>query len=117
MVKVIVEYKLKKGAEIGPLLLRLRTAAMSQKGHISSETLIGSEDRSTILVISTWDNVENWKTWRNSSERAQIENAIESLLSEKPVIGAYEVMSSEELEYLEDPSGWLQNKERSHLGG
>ena len=110
MVKVIVEYKLKKGAEIGPLLLRLR-------GHISSETLIGSEDRSTILVISTWDNVENWKTWRNSSERAQIENAIESLLSEKPVIGAYEAMSSEELEYLEDPSDWLQKKERPHLGG
>ena len=117
MVRVIVEYKLKKGAEIGHLLLRLRTAAMPQRGHISSETLIGSEDRSTILVISAWDHVENWKNWRNSAERAKIENAIESLLSEKPVIGAYEVMSSEELEYLEDPSGWLQKKERSNLGG
>ena len=117
MVRVIVEYRLKKGAEIGHLLLRLRTAAMSQRGHISSETLISSDDKSVILVISTWDHMENWKTWKNSAERADIENAIESLLSEKPVIQAYEVMSSEELEYLEDPSGWLQKKERPHLGG
>ena len=117
MVRVIVEYKLKKNATIGHLLLKLRTAAMPQRGHISSETLIGSEDRSTILVISAWDHLENWKTWRNSAERAHIEEAIESVLSEKPVIKAYEVMSPEELEYLEDPSGWMQKKERPHLGG
>jgi heme-degrading monooxygenase HmoA len=117
MVRITVERKLKKGADIGPLVLKLRTAAISQRGHISSETLIGSEDRSTIMVISTWDSIEDWKSWENSAKRADIEKTIEPLLTEKPVIKAYEMMSPEELEYLEDPHGWMRKKERSNLGG
>ena len=62
------------------------------------------------MVISTWDRIEDWKSWENSAQRDAIEKTIEPFLTEKPVIKAYEMMSPEELEYLEDPHGWMRKK-------
>jgi len=71
VIRVIIERKLKKGADVGSLLLKLRAAAMPHKGYISSETLIGVEDRSLVSVISTWNRLEDWKAWEAAEVRTK----------------------------------------------
>jgi heme-degrading monooxygenase HmoA len=113
----MIERQLKKREDIGRLLLELRMAAMPRKGYVSGETLVSTKSGSTILVISTWQSLEQWKAWETSEERAKINRKIEPLLSRKPAIKIYQVLSSEELEYLEDPEGWMHKKERLSLDG
>jgi hypothetical protein len=40
MVRIMIERQLKKGENIGRLLLELRKEAMLRKGYVSSETLV-----------------------------------------------------------------------------
>jgi quinol monooxygenase YgiN len=117
MIRVIIERRLKKKEDIGRLLMSLRMTAMLQKGYISSETLVNTENKSVIIVISNWNRLEDWKAWNASEKRQAIEKQIDALLSEKEIVNTYEIMSPEEEEYLEDPSSWLAGKERPHLHG
>jgi heme-degrading monooxygenase HmoA len=61
------------------LVTRARYEAMKQKGYISSETLTEIDAPETILVVSMWKSIENWKAWRNSATRAEIESEFEKL--------------------------------------
>ncbi len=117
MVRVMIERRLKKREDIGRLLLELRMAAMLQKGYISGETLVSTKSDSTILVVSTWQSLGDWKAWEKSEERAEINRRIEAFLAKKPTVKTYRVLSAEELEYLEDPHSWMQKKERPSLDG
>jgi quinol monooxygenase YgiN len=117
MIRVIVERKLKKTEDIGALLLRLRAAAMSHKGHISSEALVGAEDRSLITVISNWKYLEDWKAWETSKERTEIDRLVQPLLAKRAKITTLELISSEEQEYLENPTAWMQKREHPDFQG
>ena len=117
MIRVIIKRRVIKGENIAALLRQLRVAAMPHPGHVSGETLISAEDRHVITVISTWRSQEDWKKWEASEQRARITRRIEPLLFEPPLTETYEVMSTEEQEYLEDPSGWIAQKERPSLDG
>ncbi len=117
MVRVMIERQLKNREDIGRLLLELRMAAMPQKGYVSGETLVSTRSDSTILVVSTWNSLKDWKAWERSEERAKINRKIEALLSKKPTVKTYQVLSTEELEYLEDPHAWMQKKEHPSLDG
>ena len=117
MIRVLIERKLKKREQISKLIWQIRIAAMAQPGYISSETLVNTEDNSAITVISTWANVESWKKWKASKQRIAMEREIEPLLEQPEIIRTYQIISTEEMEYLEDPEGWLQQRERHSLGG
>jgi len=90
---------------------------MSQPGYISSETLVNTEDNSAITVISTWANVESWKKWEASEQRIAMDREIEPLLEQSEIIRTCQILSTEEMEFLEDPEGWLWQRERHSLGG
>ena len=95
MIKVIIERQLKPGEELYSLLRELRATAMHQPGYVTGETLVSTEDRSNILVISTWQSLEQWKAWETSEIRDRLYLQIEPLLKEKLRIRTYEVMATE----------------------
>ncbi|MBM4332673.1 MAG: antibiotic biosynthesis monooxygenase [Deltaproteobacteria bacterium] len=90
-IKVIVRRKVPKGkeAQLLPLLLELRSKAITQPGYISGETLINVNDPEDYVVIGTWKAVDNWKAWEGSKERGEIQSRIEALLGEKTAYGIY----------------------------
>lgn len=90
-VKIIIKRKIPKSKEkqVLPLLLEMRSKAMTQPGYISGETLINVNDPEDYLVISTWKSVKDWKTWEESKERNEIQERIEKLLGEKSFVQVY----------------------------
>ena len=117
MIRVIIERKLKNREHISKLIREIRIGAMAQPGYISSETLVNTEDNSAITVISTWANVESWKKWKASEERIAMDRQIEPLLERPAIIRTFQIISTEEMDFLEDPEGWTQQRERQSLGG
>ncbi len=117
MVRVLIERKLKKREHISKLLQNIRIAVREQPGFISSETLVNTEDNSEIMILSTWSNVESWNKWKASQQRVAIDREIDLLLEQAQIIKTYEILSPEEIEYLEDPEGWLQQREHHSLDG
>jgi len=90
-VKIIIRRKVPKEKEayLLPLLIQLRTLATVQPGYISGETLRNLDDPEKYLVISTWQSVDNWKTWSSNKQRAEIQEKIDILLGEKTEYSTY----------------------------
>ena len=95
MIKVIVERHAKGIESLPPLLRELRAAAMHQSGYITGETLVSTEDKSIVVVISTWRSLKDWKAWETSETRARLYQQIEPLLAQKPKVSTYQIMATE----------------------
>jgi heme-degrading monooxygenase HmoA len=65
------------------LIKELRILTTKQEGYISGETLDRVDKPGQSLVISTWQSVEDWNNWANSTERKAIQDNIDKLLGEK----------------------------------
>ena len=98
MIKVIIERHAKEGENLSRLLRELRAAAMRQPGYVTGETLASTED-SSIIVISTWQSLEDWKVWETSETRAKLYQQIEPLLAKKPKVRTYQIMATEDLRH------------------
>jgi heme-degrading monooxygenase HmoA len=74
MIKVMVEWRAKPGREhaLEGMLQDLRSSAMLRPGYISAETLIGVDEPSAYMVVSTWTRPEAWNSWERSKERQMI---------------------------------------------
>jgi antibiotic biosynthesis monooxygenase (ABM) superfamily enzyme len=92
MIKVIVGYRMKKGVDIKPLLLKLRMDAMQYPGFVGAENLTHRRDSSIILVISTWDRPENWIAWEQSKVRAELIREIEPLVEDQTRVELYDII-------------------------
>ncbi len=81
-VKVLIRRKVSKEneEELFQLITQLRSLATRQPGYISGETMRSVEDEEEYLVISTWENVDDWNAWRASDERAGIQENVDRLL-------------------------------------
>ena len=73
-VKILIKRKFKDGnmQAASRFLINTRTAAMKQPGYIASENLRNLDDRDQIVVVSMWETIEAWETWKNSEERKAI---------------------------------------------
>ncbi len=82
MVRVIIERRGKPGKEreLHGLLVEMRGKVLEQHAHLSSETYRSVEDPLLWVVISSWLDVNYWKTWESSPERQKIASTIEPLL-------------------------------------
>jgi heme-degrading monooxygenase HmoA len=82
-VKIIIDRKVKKGKEedFSKLLRELRSKAIPSVGYISGETLRALEDPHNYIVITTWQNVDDWKKWERNPERKKIQAKIEKLMA------------------------------------
>jgi len=91
IVKVMIKRKIKEGKarEVFALLNKFRSDAMNQKGYITGETLMNHDNPREILVISMWQDMENWLKWRENPERKANETLLERWLEEPTASKSY----------------------------
>lgn len=77
--KILIKRRFKEGntAQIAALLNEIRTKAMDNPGYLSGETLIKRGFPNTMVIISTWRNLEDWRRWLDSHERNTFEAMLE----------------------------------------
>jgi heme-degrading monooxygenase HmoA len=92
MVKVIIGYKLKPGADILPMLVKLRSHAMNSPGFVGAENLMNNKDVSIVAIITTWEDVEYFRDWEKSRARLAIIKEFRDLLAEEPKVTIYRVI-------------------------
>ncbi|MBA7588629.1 hypothetical protein ES708_30693 [subsurface metagenome] len=92
MIKVINGYKLKRDADLQPVLLKLREHAMSYPGYLGADNLVSDKDSSIVAIITTWDSVEQWRDWQESRMRGEIMKEAEPLLEEELRVSVYRVI-------------------------
>jgi heme-degrading monooxygenase HmoA len=90
-IKVIIERQYIPGNDLklNELLMQLRSKAMRAKGYLMGETLRSLDDPNTCIVISTWDELEDWKAWFDSKDRKEIQEKIDDLLRSPSKYQAY----------------------------
>ena len=97
MIRVMINRKVKAGEDLSAFLVELRVAAITHfPGYIGGETLINTQDRSNIVVLSTWRSFEDWERWANSETRTNLYKRIEPLLLEKPDVKVFELAATEQ---------------------
>ena len=81
-IKVLIKRQIKqgKGKEVFALLNKIRAGAMDQKGYITGETLMSHHDPNRIIVISTWQTIENWLAWKEDEEKRAYDTELEPFL-------------------------------------
>ena len=77
-VKIIIERRFKEPPVQENLraIEAIRIHAMWQKGYVSGETLVNSENNRDVVVLSTWSDFDDFNTWSNSQERTKLENEL-----------------------------------------
>ena len=92
MIKGIVGCKVRKDKDFGPFLLKLRSHAMQFQGFKGMENLVGEENTSVVAVVSTWESLEDWKSWIQSTITQDLLREAHTLLTEAPRVTTYMLM-------------------------
>lgn len=85
LAKILIERQFTSGneKEILTLLNKLRSFAMNQPGYISGLTMTAPDDPGKMVVISTWQTLDSWHSWKENTERKNLEALLE-IYQEKP---------------------------------
>jgi heme-degrading monooxygenase HmoA len=92
MIKVIIGYKLKRGADILPMLVALRAHAMTYPGYVGAENLMNNHDVTIVAIITTWEDVEYFRDWEKSRSRQAIIKEYKDILAEEPKVTVYRII-------------------------
>jgi heme-degrading monooxygenase HmoA len=92
MIKVITGYKVRKGEDIRPILLKLGSHALQYPGFIGAENLLSEKDSSIITMIGTWEKAEDWRVWEKLTIGQDLLRQAETSLAEEPRVTIYRVM-------------------------
>ena len=86
--KIVIERHVASGRESQALdiAVEMRSVATKRPGYISGETLIDTENHGTIIVVSTWRSVQDWKRWEGHDDRRRIEGYLAPLLSRPAIV-------------------------------
>ncbi|RLC68345.1 MAG: hypothetical protein DRH97_03420 [Chloroflexi bacterium] len=96
MIKGIIGYKVKNYKDIEPILMKLRSHAMQYPGFVSAENLVSDVDSTVVVMTSTWETLENWRTWLKSRITQNLLRQDKELAMEKPRVTAYRIMPTAE---------------------
>jgi antibiotic biosynthesis monooxygenase (ABM) superfamily enzyme len=96
MIKGVVGYKVKSYKDLEPILMKIRSHAMQYPGFVSAESLVSEVDSSVVVMMSTWETIENWRIWAKSRITQDLLRQAEAFLKEKPRITAYRIMPTVE---------------------
>ena len=90
-IKTIIKRIVPKGkeSELLPLLLQLRSNALSQPGYISGETLRNIDHPEELLVIGIWKSADFWNAWKKNGKRIDLQKKIDCLLGQESEISTY----------------------------
>ncbi len=94
-IEVFIKRNIKQGPQarsVVPLILQLRALATFQPGYISGETFFNLDNPEDCLVVSRWENREDWERWQHSEERSEIQKKIEDLTQEQTEYTIYAPM-------------------------
>jgi len=95
MIKGIIGYKVldySRGVE--PILMQLRSFAMQYPSFVDAEFLVSEEDQSVGVMISTWQNMENWQAWVGSTGTLALLERARTLMTGTPRVTAYRTMTT-----------------------
>ncbi len=78
--KILIKRKFVNGKknEILSLLKEMRSSALQQPGYISGETLTSADQPQTLMVISTWEDMESWRGWKENNIRRTLDKMLET---------------------------------------
>jgi len=82
-IRIIIDRKVKKGKEsdFAKMLREMRSKEIASKGYISGETLRAQDGPHNYFMISTWQSLEDWRTWEKQPERKKTHARIEKLMA------------------------------------
>ena len=114
IVKVIIKRDVIVGSESDFFshLKNLRFAAMDQQGYISGETLICAEDTNKVVIISKWENLDDWNAWKSHPERIAIDEVLNKYQVNPTIYEPY-VFSKYKVAAKQGFPPPLQSKDRS----
>ena len=92
MIKGIIGYKVLDYKDAEPILTQLRSHAMQYEGFVTAENLVSEEDFSVVMMISTWETIENWRTWVESKETLELLQQDRTDVTGTPRITEYRTM-------------------------
>ncbi len=74
-IKVLIRRTFKEGTikDASAMLIKSRANAITQQGYIASETLVAYDNPNTIMVVSMWQNKEDWDNYKKSAARKENE--------------------------------------------
>jgi antibiotic biosynthesis monooxygenase (ABM) superfamily enzyme len=96
MIKGIIGYKVLSYKDVEPILMQLRSHAMQYPGFVGAENLVSEEDLSVVIMISTWETVENWRTWVDSRRTQDLLRQAKSLTMGAARLTIYRTMPTTE---------------------
>lgn len=72
MIKGIIGFRALSCKDLEPILMQLRSHAMQYPGYVGAENLVSDENFSIVIMISTWETIDNWRTWVESSRTREL---------------------------------------------
>jgi heme-degrading monooxygenase HmoA len=92
MIKGIVGCKVRKDTDLEPVLLKLKSHATQYQGFKGMENLVSEENTSVVAMVSTWERLEDWKSWAQSTITQELLRQAETLLMEEPRVTTYRML-------------------------
>ena len=96
MIKGIIGYEVLDYKNVEPILMQLRSYAMQYPGFVDAEFLVSEGDQSVGVMISTWETMENWRTWVGSKGTLALLRRARTAVTGTPRITAYRTMPTVE---------------------
>ena len=92
MIKGIVGCKVRKDRDLEPVLFKLKSHATQYQGFKGMENLVSEENASVVAMVSTWESLEDWKSWAQSTITQELLRQAKTLLMEEPRVTTYRMM-------------------------
>jgi len=96
VIKGIIGYEVLDYKNVEPILMQLRSYAMQYPGFVDAEFLVSEGDESIGVMISTWETMENWRTWVGSKGTIALLRRARTAVTGTPRITAYRTMPTVE---------------------
>jgi heme oxygenase (mycobilin-producing) len=92
MIQVMVGYKLKEGVNIEHIFRKIRSNSMNYPGFMGAQNLQNTRDPSIVALVTTWENMEAWRNWEQSSIRQEIVAEAKPLVAEELRVSIYNIV-------------------------
>ena len=70
---------------------QLRALATVQEGYLHGKSLVSREDPKKVIVISSWQSIEDWENWYNKDIRKDYYKKLRMALEEPETIEIFDI--------------------------
>jgi quinol monooxygenase YgiN len=92
-IKVVATRRFKKDriSDAYRIVMEIRSMAVLQHGHISSETLISEDDPGKVVFVSNWQTRKDWEAWYKDPRRAALMKRMEDCLVSPELVEVFHI--------------------------